>query len=98
MSLLSLPAAAQSHTGVITHVRIDSAASAAFCVATSPQLQGAAWACLYPRRAHYREMHDLLVRAFEGRLACTFEWSLVDSLTRQARIEALTCPQAPGRL
>ena len=94
--LLPLPALAQSypgqiHTGAITQVRIDSSTSAALCVATAPELRGAAWLCLYTNRPHYHEMKEMLFRAFEKRTACSFEWAQIDSLTNRARIDALSC-------
>jgi hypothetical protein len=84
-------ALAQTHTGSITQIRMDTGANAALCVATGPELRGASWACLYPNRAHYREMQEILLRAFEKNAPCTFEWTQVDSMTNRARIEALTC-------
>ena len=89
--LLPLPAAAQSHTGVITQIRIDSGAGPAVCVATAPELRGTAWACLHAQHTRYREMYEVLLRAFEKNLPCKFEWTQVDSMTNRARIEVITC-------
>jgi hypothetical protein len=64
-------ALAQTHTGVIAQIRIDSD--------------------VLPHRPLYREMHDVLVRAFEKGMPCTFEWTHVDAMTNRARIESSTC-------
>ena len=85
------PALAQTHTGVITQVRIDTVANIGVCVATAPELRGVTWACLYSNRPLYQEMRDLLLRAYERGARCTFEWTQVDSMTSRARIDAVTC-------
>lgn len=91
IALAALPAAAQTHTGVIAQVRVDSGINAPFCVATIPALPAVGWACLYANRPYYPEMRELLLRAFENRLRCTLEWSVIDTLTNRARIDAVTC-------
>jgi hypothetical protein len=89
--LISSPALAQAHTGVITQIRIDSGAQPAVCVATAPAMPDGTWACFYSNRPGYLEMTQLLLKAFEAKLPCRFEWTQVDSMTSRARIEVLTC-------
>ena len=90
--LMPLPALAQSHTGTIGQIRIDAQAQPALCVTTSPAMPEGAWACVYPNRAHYREMRELLLWAFSAKVACRFEWTFADSVSNRARIDALQCP------
>jgi hypothetical protein len=37
-------------------------------------------------------MRELLLWALSAKVACRFEWSLVDSVSNRARIDALQCP------
>lgn len=62
------------------------------CVTTSPAMPEGALTCVYANRAHYREMRELLLWALSAKVACRFEWSLVDSVSNRARIDALQCP------
>jgi hypothetical protein len=89
--LLPWAAMAQTHTGVIAQVRVDSGMNAPLCIATVPELRAVSWACLYSNRPHYQEMKQLILRAFETRMRCALEWSQVDALTNRARIDALSC-------
>jgi hypothetical protein len=91
MSLAPLPAAAESHEGLARHIRIDSEADAPLCVATTPNMPGGAWACIYPNRRHYEEMKEMLLRALDAKHLCTFEWTQRDAITRRAQIVAVTC-------
>lgn len=85
-------APAQPHTGTISEIRIDAQAQPAMCVRTFPAMPEGALACVYSNRAHYREMRELLLWALSAKVACRFEWSLVDSVTNRARIDVLHCP------
>jgi len=76
---------------VIALIRIDSGAPASVCVATSPAMPDGLSACFYAGRSHYLEMVELLMRAFEAKAPCRFEWTQVDSMTNRVRIEVLTC-------
>jgi hypothetical protein len=76
---------------VIEQVRIDSSTQPALCVTTSPAMPSGASACFYSGRPNYLETVQLLLRAFEARMPCRFEWTQVDSMTNRARIEVLTC-------
>jgi hypothetical protein len=88
----SLPAAAESHEGVVRQIRIDVDAShTPLCAATNPPMPGGAWACFYPNRPHYQEMKEMLLRAFDGKHICTFEWTQRDAVTNRAQIAILTC-------
>jgi len=87
-------ALAQSHTGVITQVRIDSNVQPSVCVAIDPAMPGGASACFHSGRAGYLEMVQLVLKALEAKLFCRFEWTQVDSMTGRARIEVLTCSSA----
>ena len=90
LSPAELPAQ-QVHTGEIRQIRVDSASSASICVSTAPDMPGGLIACLYSTRPLFQEMKDLLLRAFERKARCAFEWTQVDSLTQRARIDALSC-------
>ena len=90
-ALMPQPAAAESHRGVVRTIRIDSEADASLCAATSPNMPGNAWACIYPNRRHYQEMKELLLRALDAKLTCTFEWTQRDALTNRAQIISVTC-------
>jgi len=90
-ALMPLTAAAESHEGVVRHIRIDSEADAPFCVATVPNMPGGAWACIYPTRRYYQEMKDLLLRALDSKHTCTFEWTQRDTLTNRAQVIRVTC-------
>jgi hypothetical protein len=91
ISLMPSPAAAESHEGVVRQIRIDSEADAPLCVATTPNMPGGAWACIYQNRRHYQEMKELLLRALDSKQPCTFEWTQRDSLTNRAQIVSITC-------
>jgi hypothetical protein len=91
ISLTPLPAAAESHEGVVRQIRIDTDANTPLCAATNPSMPGGAWACFYPNRPYYREMKEMLFRAFDGKHECTFEWTQRDALTNRAQIAILTC-------
>ena len=90
LAALALPAAAETHTGVISQVRVDSV-NAPVCVAMVPELRGVTWACLYVNRPQYQEMKEIVLRAFDRGARCTVEWNQVDSMTGRARIDAITC-------
>lgn len=89
--LTPLPAAAESHEGVVRQIRIDSDTDAPLCVATSPSMPGGAWACIYPNRRHYHEMKELLLRALEAKHTCTFVWTHRDTMTNRAPVLSVTC-------
>ena len=89
--LLPLPALAQAHGGVVTHLRVELSPRPTICAATAPAIPGGVAACVNSTQPHYHEMKELLLRAFEARAFCTFEWKLVDSMTSRARIDAVTC-------
>lgn len=55
ISLIPLPAAAESHEGVVRQIRIDTDANTPLCAATNPSMPVGAWACLYPNRPHIRK-------------------------------------------
>src|SRR5688572_464387 len=86
--LMPMPAAAESHQGVVQSIRIDSEIDAAFCVATDPNMPGGAWACLYRNRPHYLDMRDMLLRALDWKHICTFEWTQRDALTNRVQISS----------
>jgi hypothetical protein len=88
--LVPLRAQAQEHTGVVRLIRIDASSNAAICAMTAPDMPGGAWACFYANRPHYLEMKEMLLRAFEAKSKCRFQWTQV-SLTNEARIDVLTC-------
>lgn len=91
ISLMPLPAAAESHEGVVRHIRIDSEADPPLCVTTIPDMPGGAWACIYQNRRHYLEMKEMLLQALNSRHTCTFEWTQRDTLTNRAQIISITC-------
>ena len=91
ISVMPLPAAAESHEGVVRQIRIDSESDAPLCVATIPNMPGGTWACIYPNRRHYLEMKEMLFRALDSKHTCTFEWTQRDTLTNRAQIMSVTC-------
>jgi hypothetical protein len=91
ISPVSLPAAAESHEGIVRYIRVDSEADAPLCAATSPNMPAGAWACIYPNRPHYHEMKELLLRALDAKYTCTFEWTQRDAVTNRAQVSSITC-------
>jgi hypothetical protein len=90
-ALMPLPAAAESHEGIVRQIRIDSDTDAPLCVATSPGMPGGAWACIYPNRRHYHEMKEMLFRALDARHTCSFVWTNRDAITNRAQLVSVAC-------
>ncbi len=83
--LMPLPAAAESHEGVVRQIRIDSESDAPLCVATIPNMPGGTWACIYPNRRHYLEMKEMLFRALDSKHTCTAQIMSVTCSAREHR-------------
>lgn len=91
MTMMSCPAFAESHEGIVRLVQIDSDSETPLCVATSPDIPNGGWACVATNRRHYRDMMEMLFRAFDEKHTCTFELGLKDLFSGRPQIKSITC-------